>query len=123
LKLGNLYLNNEELLIGFIYGILFMPVVGLWAVPTALATSFLWAYGGAEKTSKAWRRYGVPLVVSFILTLVTHKIAWLLSAPGAIAILSIGYGIPDVNDPKGSTLGGLPGQDLNRTPGTNVHLA
>jgi len=51
---------------------------------TLLAIIFLYAYGGADNTSKAWRRIGVPLVISLYL--------WNLLGLLMVIPLMIGYG-------------------------------
>lgn len=99
-------MNKEEAVIGGVFGLAFIPVIGLWAIPLALGTSFLWAYGGADKTSKGFRRFGVPLITAFALLLSLNSWTTLLTVPGAIAILSIGYGIPSKQPiDEGSVLG------------------
>jgi hypothetical protein len=61
-----------------------------------LITGFLWAWAGAEGTSKNWRRIGVPIAISLF-----RWTPWglLLYLP-----LSLGYGIPDGTD-EGSPIG------------------
>lgn len=64
----------------------------------------LGAYGGACQTSKNWRRLGIPILLTVIsLCFVFH---WLiLSILTMIAVLCIGYGIPDIYGDEGSPLG------------------
>jgi hypothetical protein len=83
-----------------------MPIIGLWVVPLAIATSFLWALtGSASKYNyKLWRRLLVPALACLAVYLVTHNWHIWLSLPLAFGILSIGYGIPDSTD-EGSALG------------------
>lgn len=65
----------------------------------------LGAWGGAEDTSKGWRRYALPLFITAIAILVIQH--WfVLSILSVIAVLTIGYGIPDnFTDDEGSPLG------------------
>ncbi len=100
--------NREELLIGFIVGICFMPIIGLVAMPMALATAVLWNLGGADGFSKAYRRIGVPVVCCVVVAIVKQSYIPLLSIVPAWGVLSIGYGIPSTQ-PKdeGSWLGRL----------------
>jgi Zn-dependent M16 (insulinase) family peptidase len=61
---------------------------------------YLWALSGSGG-SKLWRRLAVPTIWA----LTVGSIFAFLMIPVAFGFLSIGYGIPDVNDPKGSVLG------------------
>ena len=97
-------LNKEELTIGFIFGISFWPILGLFSVLLALATSYLWALSGAEGHDKIWRRVGVPFLACLAVFIVRHSWHIWVSLPLAYAVLSLGYGIPDSGD-KGSWLG------------------
>lgn len=75
--------------------------VGIYIIPTL--SGWLGAFGGADKTSKAWRRFAIPgLITSFaygntesILTITIMSMSFPLSK---------GYGIPNGND-EGSSLG------------------
>ena len=64
---------------------------------TALLTGILGTYAGADGTSKAWRRLGIPILLSIF-----TQNAWylLLFAP-----LCIGYGRFDISDDRPSTIG------------------
>lgn len=64
----------------------------------------LGSFGGADNTSKAWRRIGIPLVITLYALYTLHN-WWVLSIMLMGIVLSIGYGIPDQYSPKGSTLG------------------
>lgn len=98
-------LNHEELLIGFIVGICSWLVIGFWAIPVALVTSFFWAYTGAG-ASKLYRRLGVPVVISSVCAYFAHTWIPLISVPLAFGVLSIGYGIPTTQPvDEGSWLG------------------
>jgi hypothetical protein len=69
---------------------------------TAVIGGILGALGGAEKSSKQIRRIGIPVLL-LILGLLLHNIASLFIVFW-IAILYMGYGIPDSSD-SGSVLG------------------
>ena len=72
------------------------------AVITTFFGGLLGAWGGAEGTSKGWRRYGIPGLLS-IISIGTKKFKTLIIGAWS-GIASIGYGIPDSTD-EGSTLG------------------
>lgn len=99
-------LNKEELIIGFIFGIAFSPIIHWWSLVIAPFTSIFWAISGSEwkYNFKLWRRLGVPLIACTVVYLVTKNWHIWVSLPFAFAILSMGYGIPDSTD-EGSTLG------------------
>jgi len=96
-------LNREELLIGLIFGLCFLGVIGWWAVLLAFITSLLWALTGAGY-SKLLRRVGVPLAACLFVALVRQYYPIFVSLPLAMIPLSLGYGIPSQND-AGSPLG------------------
>lgn len=95
-------LNKEELIIGFIVGISSWLVIGFWAIPVSLVTSFFWAYTGAG-ASKLYRRLGVPALISGVCSVVTHSWIPLISILPAFGVLSIGYGIPSTQPPDGGS--------------------
>lgn len=74
-------------------------------IPIILAGAFLGAWAGADGTSKAWRRLGIPLILT---ALGCAELGWeglfllLLVIP-----LSMGYGRADGVDDKPSFLGRL----------------
>jgi hypothetical protein len=74
-------------------GLFILPLVGGW----------LGAFGGADGTSKAWRRILIPgLLTSYAFSNTSSVfVITIMSMAGA---LSIGYGIPSETD-SGSTLG------------------
>lgn len=99
-------LNRNEVLVGAVFGWAMIFFIGFWALPLGLVTGLLWAIGGAGY-GKGWRRFGVPAVAALFWMLsglpILHSAA---TIPGAIAILSIGYGIPSTQPPdEGSALG------------------
>lgn len=71
-----------------------------------LAIGLLGAYSGAEGTSKAFRRFGIPLLVLTFsgFYLKDMRVFWVLSM---ILPLSMGYGVPEQyqNKDKGSFIG------------------
>jgi hypothetical protein len=74
-------------------GLLTIPIIGGWAG----------AFGGADKSSKAWRRILIPgLLTSFAFSNTESiLVITIMSMSGA---LSMGYGIPGLGD-EGSSLG------------------
>lgn len=99
-------LNPEEVYVGLLVGSAYVIILKLWIIIVALACGFLWAFGGAEGTSKGWRRVGVPLVLCIFCAIASMKWYPLLSIGPLIGVLSMGYGIPDGTD-EGSWLGRL----------------
>jgi hypothetical protein len=84
-------LNKEELVIGFILGLGFFWAIGWWCVPLALVTSLLWALGGYGLWgTKAWRRFGIPLVLMAIIR--PFGIPTIVASVFTAVLLSIGYG-------------------------------
>lgn len=66
-----------------------------------LLCGILGTYSGSRNTSKAWRRYGIPLIiVGFGLT----QTWWAFLSLSLCGILSKGYGVPGPGD-SGSSLG------------------
>lgn len=103
-------LNQDELTWGLVVGWVAGLGLGLWGFGVSLATSLLWAIGGAPRSvggRKAWRRYGVPVVIVSAYLLDTRNPVVLWTLPMMIAVLSMGYGIPDDVQPydEGSMLG------------------
>lgn len=70
----------------------------------SIIAGLLGAWGGAEGTSKAWRRIGIPLILT-LLALFTIKNWWVLTIMSLAGVLSLGYGMPTPDDPKPSKLG------------------
>ena len=83
-------LTIEELVMGSIVPLAFASILKWWVVVAVPVCAFLWAWGGAEGTSKGWRRVGVPLVVAGLLALTTKSPWVLVSALPAWAVLSAG---------------------------------
>ena len=103
-------LNPEELGAGMLHGLAFAFILGPWCIVTGLGCAFLWAFGGAKGTKKAWRRVGVSLVIGIALALIGKSWLPLLSIGPAIGILGLGYGIPSYHpdgtvEDEGSTIG------------------
>jgi len=75
----------------------------LKSIIISLTCAPLGAFAGADGTSKAWRRIGIPFVITGLAWNYLHH--WsVFSIFSMIAILSLGYGIPDNTD-NGSPLG------------------
>ena len=96
-------MNKEELLIGFIFGLCFYPVIGLWSIGLAFVSSILWALTGSGK-SKLYRRLLIPIIASCLVYLSIKNWHIAISVPLAYGALSLGYGIPDNTD-DGSLIG------------------
>jgi len=87
-------------------------MVKLYMLLTVPVTAFLWAFGGADGTSKAWRRFGVPFTIAYAAVGIyaynaTQALSWhfiLLVIPFLWGMLTIGYGRGDSSD-EGSPLG------------------
>lgn len=69
----------------------------------SIIAGLLGTYAGAENTSKAWRRFGVPTLILLFALCFSHS-WWLISIMFMSFSLSIGYGLPEKGD-KGSFLG------------------
>ena len=69
-----------------------------------LFSGLIGAWAGVDGTSKAWRRFVLPLLY---LGLIWSNMSslWCLTVLGMIGAFSLGYGIPDINDLDGSPLG------------------
>ena len=104
-------LNVEELVIGAFIGLLFSPWLHLWVIPVSIATSLLWALGGAGFLgTKAWRRIGIPMLLSLILLFHYNWLYLVISFLIGFGILTIGYGTPTIapgrhDNDEGSPLG------------------
>ncbi len=87
--------NKIKKTIGFIFNL------GL-----GLIGGLLGAYGGADNTSKLWRRFGIPILLIIIAFIKIRT--WQCVFLGAVFFpLTLGYGIPDDFDggDKGSLIG------------------
>jgi len=71
---------------------------------TAIIGAILGAFGGAEKSSKLFRRIGIPILLLLVGILFKNYAAMLVAL--YIPIFYVGYGIPDSGD-SGSFLGKL----------------
>jgi len=74
------------------------------AILIGCITGLLGAYGGAENTSKGWRRVGIPLLLT-IIALLMLKNWWVLTIMSLAGVLSLGYGMPCPLDAVPSKLG------------------
>lgn len=97
-----MYLNRQELWLGFLATITLYFKIGLWVIPLAILCSILWALGGAYE--KIIRRLGVPVAVCLVSFMLYKSYLIWFSMPFGYAILTIGDGYPDSSD-KGSWLG------------------
>jgi len=77
---------------------------GLKLASIGLFSGLLGAWAGADGTSKAWRRFVLPLLY---LGLIWQNMSslWCLTVLGMMGAFSLGYGIPDFNDLDGSPIG------------------
>ena len=66
--------------------------IGIYKIG-GLAGGLLGAFGGADNSSKLWRRLGIPLLIS-VLSFIIIKRWEVLSIMSLYAVLTIGYGIP-----------------------------
>ncbi len=104
-----MYLNKEEILTGLAHSACWAFFQGWYAIPAALISGFLWAFGGAAETSKNWRRIGCPIIICLP---ILFKYPWVaLSGFLLHIILRLGYGIPTYL-PDGTCLDN--GSDLGR---------
>lgn len=90
--------NRFELTYGLAYGLLSCLKFGWTGIIIAVGVSILWRLGGMY--GHKIRVYGCPLWVLTPITL-HSTIGYIISA----LIISPGYSIPDVNQPKASPLG------------------
>ena len=77
----------------------------------AIVTAILGAYAGAEGTSLAFRRVGIPLICGVYAFCVTGHLWAILPYLGWFGVLSLGYGKPDGTD-AGSWLGRVFKRDM-----------
>lgn len=93
----------RDSLIGAVYGALAYPWIGVYACWTALASGLCWAYGGLKL--KSVRRYGCPLCLYLPILVTFEPILVAVAYAFSVGVLSIGYGVRDFNQDKGSWLG------------------
>lgn len=91
-------LNENELLVGFLVGSTSALLMDWWFVPMSISVSVLWALGGTYH--KAYRRVGVPLVITICYLIFYEELLCLLTFPMLFGVLSIGYGIPTIHGQK-----------------------
>lgn len=71
----------------------------------ALLGGFLGSFGGADGTSKAWRRVGLTILYT-LYALLKLRNPWALSVVCVFGPLTMGYGVPCLlSGDKGSTIG------------------
>ena len=66
--------------------------------------ALLGAWGGAENTTKGWRRVGIPLTIASFALCVLRRL-WLLTTGSLGFVLSLGYGVPNPYVSKPSKIG------------------
>lgn len=93
-------LNKKEIALGAGFGLAFCWIIGAWGLLVAALSAILWSLGGSGK-GKIFRVLGVPLSAGVFVGLSARSF---VCGALAAAVLSIGYGIPSVND-EGSSLG------------------
>lgn len=81
-------------------------VKGILVTPIGIIGGILGALGGADNSSKAYRRWGIPILLVIVAFLKLHSF-WTIGLFAIVGILSMGYGIPSADDPKPSFLGKL----------------
>ena len=97
--------NREELIIGGLLPLMFVAWLGWWTILAMPICSYFYARSGAEGEDKFWRRMCIPALLSIMMAVITGRWTCTLGFPLGWASLSLGTGIPDVNDPEGSWLG------------------
>lgn len=97
-------LNKNEIMWGFLYALSFYFKIGWVALCLTPICSYLWAVSGAGE-SKLFRRLLIPTITSVSCAIILVSTQPLYSIPLSFGVLSLGYGIPDVNDPYGSWIG------------------
>lgn len=118
-------MNSWELIIGFIFGILFLPWLGLITFPMAILTSYWWALSGSHGQRKFWRRYLTPALPCILITVFRdYPYIW-IGYPLAVVALSLGYGIPDLfqGGDTGSVLGRFWFRVFRRNKSYNMPMA
>lgn len=80
-------------------------------ISSSFLSGYLGALGGADNSSKAWRRIAIPFTIVSLAYNKTENL-WVLLSLSLIGVLGIGYGIPDETD-EGSTLAKFIGKPIN----------
>jgi len=73
-------LNKQELIIGFIYGLVTYFAVGIYCISIAYVTAYFWALTGAGE-SKLFRRLFNPLILAWCFIFAHHSIVPAISIP------------------------------------------
>lgn len=86
-------LNPVEFWVYFFLQLPFYYVLGLWVFPLGVISGVLGAMGGAENSSKLFRRLGVPFATCIAINSVNHGflLVWVALIP-AVVVVSLGYG-------------------------------
>lgn len=85
-------LNKEEMFIGAMIQYPFYFMIHWWVIVAMAASGVLWAMGGAEKSSKLFRRIGCPIVSGLCLLCSHLSLGALLGTIMGFGVLTIGYG-------------------------------
>jgi hypothetical protein len=94
----------EDIALGFTLGISTAPIVGWWAIVSALASSFFWWKGG--RSGNSWQVYGCSVSTFLPITLLTQQAVVIIPCVISGLLMSVGYGIPSTQPhDEGSTLG------------------
>ncbi len=93
IKIFGKELNLVEIFVGIFIEVPFYFLISLFVLPLCVISGFLWALGGAEKSSKLFRSLGVPLVTCLFLWRLDVKYlhVWFAFFP-SVLWLRVGYG-------------------------------
>jgi hypothetical protein len=92
-----------------------------------LVGGLLGAWGGADNTSKSWRRICIPLIITACAYYELQNL-WVVTIMSLAGGLSLGYGIPSSDGDKGSSIGRIwykifKGNHLLADIGCRAHIA
>lgn len=102
MKVFNIELNKEEILVGSLVGFVFMHILRSWVLLAMPVCAFLWALGGAKGTSLGWRRFGVSIALCSILSIASQTWIPFICFLPLLGAISLPYGIPTFHGPDGS---------------------
>lgn len=94
---------RNDLIVGAVYGLTAFPFIGLWSIASALVSGVCWGLGGQYGHSK--RFIGCPIAVYLPILIIHRDLVAFFSGFLAAGVLTLGYSIPDVNDPDEDGLG------------------
>jgi hypothetical protein len=81
MKLKDYFDNWEEIFIGAMLQFPLYFIIGWWVIPAMLVCGLLWRAGGVRGGNKAFRRFGVPIVVTSTTFVVLHEWQIFLAVP------------------------------------------